>query len=274
VNTAVLLLLMHPLALGQLDPDESVTAGREALDHWWPRNYPWYDAETDGVRRVEIREPWDWSWLQNWWRALGEWLRGLLPDWDLSWLWDWLRGWSWRSLLSMPTTFWGWFGLIVLVVLVCVLMYVARWAMRRWGGFLPGSEMQEGKSKTRRSREQEDADRVEALPFPVRSGRMDLLGEARSHYQQGDYGQAIVYLFSFQLVRLDRQQIIRLTKGKTNRQYLREVGPRWALRRLLEQTMVAFEDVFFGNRRLERARFESCWSRLDEFQSLAAEGAR
>ena len=58
------------------------------------------------------------------------------------------------------------------------------------------------------------------------AGRLDLLAEARRHYQAGNYGAAIVYLFSFQLVQLDQRQIIRLAKGKTNRQYLREVGPR------------------------------------------------
>jgi hypothetical protein len=116
-----------------------------------------------------------------------------------------------------------------------------------------------------------DAARIESLPFPVAAGRLDLLAEARRHYQAGNYGAAIVYLFSFQLVELDKQQIIRLAKGKTNRQYLREVGPRAALRRLVEQTMVTFEDVFFGNRMLFRGRFESCWARLEEFETLAGE---
>ncbi|MHC4179233.1 MAG: DUF4129 domain-containing protein [Planctomycetota bacterium] len=271
MNAVALLLLLQPLALGQTEEDWD-RVGQEALDQWWPSNYPWYDPETDGVRRVEIPKPRDWSWLWNGLKGARDWLWGLLPDWNLSWLWDWLRGWNWRSLLKMPATFWGWFGRIGLVVLVGVLMYVLVWAIRKWGRFLPGSAAREGKSKTPRSGDQQDADRIEALPFPVRSGRLDLLGETRRHYQKGDYRQAIIYLFSFQLVRLDRQQIIRLTKGKTNRQYLREVGPRSALGRLVEQTMVVFEDVFFGNRRLDRTRFESCWSRLDEFESLAAEG--
>jgi len=54
MNAVLLLILMHPLALGQLEedlpsaarenvpPNGPVRAGREALDHWWPRNYPWY----------------------------------------------------------------------------------------------------------------------------------------------------------------------------------------------------------------------------------------
>jgi len=117
-----------------------------------------------------------------------------------------------------------------------------------------------------------DAARIQSLPFPVAAGAIDLLAEARRHYQAGNYGAAIVYLFSFQLVQLDRRQIIRLAKGKTNRQYLREVGARAGLLQLIEPTMVAFEDVFFGNRTLERQRFESCWSRLDEFELLASQG--
>lgn len=265
MNALVLLLLMHPVAFGQVEADESVTAGRGALDNWWPWDYPWYDPgdgpESDGVQRVNIRKPRDWSWLWNW-------LGGLWPNWDWSWLWGWLPGGNWRSLFGMPRTALQWSVWIVVVLLLALLVFLVVRKYRRRRARHARSKTDKGTSD-----EQDDADRIEALPFPVRRGRSDLLGEARRHYQEGNYGQAIVYLFSFQLVRLDRQQIIRLTKGKTNRQYLREVGPRAALRRLVEQTMVAFEDVFFGNHRLERTRFESCWSRLDEFESLAGEGA-
>jgi hypothetical protein len=63
-----------------------------------------------------------------------------------------------------------------------------------------------------------------------------------------------------------------LSKGKTNRQYLREVGHRAPLRQLVEQTMVAFEDAFFGRHSLDQTRFESCWFRVGEFEKLNAEG--
>ncbi len=32
--------------------------------------------------------------------------------------------------------------------------------------------------------------------------------------------------------------------------------------------MITFENVFFGNRALDRAGFEACWSRRDEFHAL------
>ncbi|MBN2476852.1 MAG: DUF4129 domain-containing protein [Pirellulales bacterium] len=236
------------------DSQESIVAGREALDQWW--GHPWYDPATDGVRRLEIPEPVDWSWLRDW-----------VPD--LSWIGDWIRSWwpSWAPGFGWPDTLLGWLawsGLILALALTAYLL-IRAYLRRRDRG------VESGRGRIS-ARGDDDSDRVEALPFPVQNARGNLLEEARRYYQQGDYAQAIVYLFSFQLVRLDKGQIIRLTTGKTNRQYLREVGPRPALQRLLQQTMVAFEDVFFGNRPLDRPGFEACWSRLDEFESLAAQG--
>ncbi len=115
-----------------------------------------------------------------------------------------------------------------------------------------------------------EAQRIEALPYPVARGNLSLLDQARTCYQAGNYAGAMIYLFSHQLVQLDRRQVIRLAKGKTNRQYLREVGQAETLRQLVGQTLVAFEDVFFGHHDIDRRRFEACWSRLPEFETLLA----
>jgi hypothetical protein len=111
---------------------------------------------------------------------------------------------------------------------------------------------------------------VEALPFLVNRSRADLLGEARRHYQLGNYSEAIIYLFSYELVELDKFSLIRLAKGKTNRQYVREAARVQSLANSLALTMNAFEDVFFGRRALDRAGFEACFSRLSEFERLAS----
>jgi len=234
--------------LGQTDPEASVSAGREALDHWWC--YPWYDSGADGVRPIDVSEPW-------------------FASWNLDWLWDWLRA-NWNLTFggfSWPSTLLGWLAWITIGGLLILLVYLlVRTYLRR-----AGSEP-EGPAATAPAESPDERERVESLPFPVKAARLDLLAEVKQHYRQGNYGEAIKYLFSYQLVRLDKQQIIRLASGKTNRQYLGEVGRRVAIRRLLEQTMVAFEDVFFGNHTLDRARFESCWSRLEQFETLVMEG--
>jgi hypothetical protein len=259
----------QPAPLAQTDPGQAVESGRKALGNW--SGYPWYDAESDGVRRVDVvppsepkeREPRDRPTFPTGLDAILQWM-------------------AWTAV-----------GLVLALIL---FLLVRAYLDRQPAPHADGGATEAG-----------DADRVEALPFPVHSGRGNLLDEARRHWQEGNYAQAIVYLFSFQLVHLDKQQVIRLNKGKTNRQYLREIGPRggaektgtgsepaWAtlgyaasgevpvpvfsapprgrLQGLVEHTMLVFEDVFFGNRTLDRARFETCWSRLDEFQALAAGG--
>ena len=194
-------------------------------------NYPWYDAQRDDVQPVKVETP----------AAASE---GSADRF---------------SALGALVRLLAWMLLAMLLGVLAFLLLRA---------FL---NRQPEESPAPHVPDDGDAARIESLPFPVATGHLDLLAEARRHYEAGNYGAAIVYLFSFQLVELDKRQIIRLSKGKTNRQYLREVGARAALQRLVEQTMVTFEDVFFGDRMLLRGRFESCWTRLEEFETLAAE---
>lgn len=114
---------------------------------------------------------------------------------------------------------------------------------------------------------QNQADRVEDLPVPLRRAQSDLLGEARRQAECGDYNEAIIYLYSYLLVELDKASRIRLVRGKTNRQYLTELRESPELLSLVGETMVAFEDVYFGERQLSRERFESCYRQLDSFHS-------
>ncbi len=115
--------------------------------------------------------------------------------------------------------------------------------------------------------------RIESLPFQLDKKPTSLLEEAERLYREGNPSQAILYLFSYQLVEMDKLQMIRLTRGKTNRQYLRELKNHARLRGLMEPTVVAFEHVFFGKHSLPAAAFEACWRRVGEFERLIREGA-
>ena len=224
------------------EDQQAIESAREALDRW--DSFPWYDDQTDQVRRIDVNSPPPPPQPDSWKTRKTKRQKS-----------------SWFTALMQVLKVAAWVLLAVLLVLLCVLL--VRAYLRREsdaGGPAGSAEAVEAAS---------DADRVESLPFKVRRPRSDLLVEARRCYREGNYAEAIIYLFSYQLVQLDRYQIIRLTKGKTNRQYLREIRRRSALRDLLRQTMVAFEDVFFGDRRLPQTRFEACWDRLDEFHQLA-----
>ena len=153
----------------------------------------------------------------------------------------------------------AWFVLaVVLVLLVLAAVYAYR---NRGAAAAAGRGRTEG--ATARAA-------VEALGFLADRSQADLLGEARQHYREGNYSEAIIYLFSYQLVELDRSSLVRLAKGKTNRQYVREAAQVPALGEALALTMTAFEGVFFGRRALDRPSFEACWGRLPEFERLTS----
>jgi hypothetical protein len=221
-------------AWAEIDAEQAVSQGAEALDSWW--DYPWYDDQTDGLRRIKVKEearpPVSRS--TNVSRA---------RSWDLEWL-------GWLLL-----------GLVVLGILFMLLRTY-------WNR----SRDRSGLDKAGLVGAAASVDRLEELPFPVEQTDGDLLSAARRAAEQGNYDQAIVWLYSHQLLELDRREDIRLTKGKTNRQYLRELRQRPQLARLLGTSMVAFEDVFFGGHSLGRERFEECWR--DATQLLAASVVR
>lgn len=237
-------LLCVPLVAADTPENDPVELGREALAG--SGRFPWYDRRQDDVRRLNAvpRKP--------------------VPN----------RGDKWASQPASPaatTTSPGWnfdwfgpvlqwTGLTVLVLLLGLIAYLVATS-------LLSEEVSESAALRKIVETRRDADRVEALPFHVRAASGDFLAEARRLYQAGQYSEAIVYLFSWELVQLDKHHVIRLTKGKTNRQYLREARHRPSLAAVLNQTMLAFEDAFFGRKVLSREAFEQAWSQVTGFQA-------
>jgi hypothetical protein len=226
---SILLAWTAPIR-ADIDADQAVSQGAQALDSWW--DYPWYDDQTDGVRRINLKGE-----VQ---RPPPTAARGTSgASWDLEWL--------------------GWV-LLGLVALGILIMLLRAYVNRSRDSADSGKAGVVGSAAS--------VDRLEDLPFPLEQTDGDLLSAARRASERGNYDQAIVLLYSYQLLELDRREDIRLTKGKTNRQYLRELRARPQLARLLNTSMVAFEDVFFGGHSLSEERFQECWQ--DAMQLLAA----
>lgn len=233
--------LVQPLAAQQASAD-AVNAGKEAFRR--SARFPWYDHQTDGVRRVNVKTPADIAGNRN-------------SRWAPS-----KRRFNWSFNLFNQLT--AVFKAVIYVLLAGILLLVIVMVARAVGQSLPTEHVD---SSTHRRGF--DASRVEQLPFHIEGGAVDLLPMAKQFRDQGDFRKAIIYLFSYKLLRLDQERLIRLAKGKTNRQYLGELRTHKPLRSLVESTMIAFEDVFFGEHDLDRERFESCWSSLDTFHHLA-----
>ena len=237
------------LLLGSVRAQEPAEAEQAAVDVGGESlresgTYPWYDASEDGVKAIPLAsssEADSANRNSKWTAQPSAATPGRIPR--ISFL---------GGLLN-------WVGITLLIVFLALIAWLIAKAFLR-------DEISEGVAR-KVIETSRDVDRVEALPFKLRTPTGNFLDEARRLYEAGDYSEAIIYFFSYQLVELDRHHLIRLAKGKTNRQYLREVRPRPNLHSLLGVTIVAFEDSFFGRKKISREQFEHCWSRLDEFQS-------
>lgn len=225
--------------LAEIEPDEAVETGRETLSKGLINRHPWYDSQTDDLQLIPVapppapRQSNQWNW----------------PDWD----WDFsLLG----NVLSVNL-----FTLLAWAIVLVLVFFLVRYLLKLY----EGREREEAEEEE--PEESTPADRVEALPAQAQKNIHDLLAEAQRQYEAGNYNDAIVYFYSHLLVQLDRRQRIRLAKGKTNRQYLAEVGSEPALRTILQRSMVAFEDAYFGKHTLSQARFEACWHDLPQFEA-------
>jgi hypothetical protein len=213
--------------------DEWVERGRDAFGSEL-KSAPWYDSKSDSLRPIDVAPAEEEAEVAE-------------------------KGWSGLD----------WAGALLKIgaysVLATILIGLA-WMLIR--AYLERERSAVKSSKAINSLA--TADRIEALPFALEGKMDDLLAAARRLYAEGKYSEAIVYLFSHELVELDRHQHIRLAKGKTNRQYLRELAGKADLKSLLSITIDRFERAFFGAERLDRASLDACWNELARFAALVA----
>jgi hypothetical protein len=237
------------------DPDYAVEVAGNALGNDWSQN--WYDPETDNIRPLKLRVPkqpsqqaqqssgssqtrsafWDW---------LDSWLQGLHPSLDAAALLEFL------------------FWITAIVVAVYLGSFLVRKYLRDQRQRFAKLQMVDPRAHS--------VDRVEALPMVVDEAVHDLLAEAHRLQQSGDLSGAITYLFSHQLLELDKAHLVQLVKGKTNRQYLRELRRNARqpepLAQIVRETVELFEATFFGGRTPSQASFASCWNQVQQFTQL------
>jgi hypothetical protein len=115
-----------------------------------------------------------------------------------------------------------------------------------------------------------DLARIEMLPLQLdqQSFSGDPLAEARRFAAAGDFNKAVLYLYAYQLLSCDHARLIHLQRGKTNRVYLEELKPHPKLQQLVEQTVSAFELVYFGKREATQAVFDRLASQIETYQQL------
>lgn len=168
--------------------------------------------------------------------------------------WDWLGTWSW---------IWSALQFVFYALLILVIGLGAYFGYRyyRRDRELHGNERWDERLSTRTLGES-----MQQLSFDVDLSSGNFCDAAEKAYRSGDLRSAMIFLFSYVLVSLDQKGHIRLRKGKTNREYLREIRGEQRLAKFYQRVMVPFEETFFGDYQLKPDDFENCWSQLGQFQ--------
>lgn len=150
-----------------------------------------------------------------------------------------------------PVAAWGVLGLL--------LLGTTGWMIRHWRRF---SEAVSGAVDLESHRRSENPS-IRNLPYAVESGLGDLREAGIEAASRGDHRRAIVLLFSHTLVTLDRQSVLRLQKGRTNRQYLADLLQARPSAGVFRSLIRDFEAVFFGDCPAGEVEFARCLAASD-----------
>lgn len=235
--------MLGTVSAQQPDP---VEIGAEALQGG---KFPWYESDSNMAQPVESPNT----------KLAASADRGLVPA-------------NKVQPAANPTSWAGWFqqlfdGLsyasyILITLLAAVLVSLLIWGYIRF--------QSSGVSKTDQQETELDElmiDRIQELPFTVsRPINENFEERARAAAEAGNYAEAVMLLFSFILLSLDRRGLIRLRRGTTNRQYLNQIRHHASLPEFYEQVMVPFEKSFFGGHAIDQTTFEKCWDNVESFR--------
>jgi hypothetical protein len=204
--------------------------------------YPWYDPDGDQVRPL-LPDPSSWStWLSEKVESFFQWLEHILSKDTTSSSGSGSR----RGLL--PTLAFAIGGTLFLVLL---------W--RLWRLRQPGAVV-EGRAGTRIG----EAARVAGLTdAPLE--QVDPWAEALRRRAEGDLAGAVIWLFFDQLLGLQRAGLVRLTPGRTARQYASSLDDP-LLAGGLRATLGLFEQVSYGHRLPSHRDMERLWPLAESFR--------
>ena len=148
-------------------------------------------------------------------------------------------------------------GAILALILIGLLVY----------GFLKLEADDAGTEADSKKKKRKIRDHVKHLPFEIEEEDGDFESFADKAFREGDYSKAVIYLFADVLVAMSEAGLVRLQRGKTNRQYLNEVWDYGEVRPYYRKVMTAFEDAFFGKHEIERSRAEECFVERPAFDA-------
>lgn len=226
------------MAAASAEPDASPT--RSALAKG---EYPWYDIPGDRLKAV-VAPP---SRMASWFQSFERWMSGMFQ----------LIGDFFGRIaraMNLPTiTSPENLVPIFLIVVGTVSLIILIWWLWNSGSFI------------RDTRDVLDPSigiggRVSMLPAEMASAfPLDPWAEAEERRRRGDFTGAIIFLFAYQLLELDRLGLIRLAPGGTGRTYVMSLADS-KLRVPMVASLGLFEMAYYGHKAVTASSFERVWA--------------
>jgi len=94
---------------------------------------------------------------------------------------------------------------------------------------------------------------------------------AQTLSDQGDYRNAIRYLYLSSLLVLDERGLMRYDRSRTNREYLRSVSSKPSLENPLHSVIDVFDRVWYGYEEVDENTFKSYAEHVDELREAKEE---
>jgi len=229
-------------SLAASDVAETKSAASPVKDALREGGYPWYDSDTD--RPI-------WRPSRPWVKWLGDRLEKILKAID-----RFLRRLNFGGGSEL-----GFAGNSIGTVLLLASMatfLVVLWVLWARGGWAAADRSGAGARLG-------SVALYAQLPEGIRPGSDDPWAEALRRRAAGDLSGAVVCLFAHQLLMLDQLGLIRLGPGRTGRQYVHGVRDRELLDSVGD-TLLLFEEVYYGRRKPAVEAFEAVWSRAQAFE--------
>ena len=148
-------------------------------------------------------------------------------------------------------------GIVCAIIIVGLLVYF----------FLKLESGEDVSEEGSEKRKRKIRDHIKHLPFELEEQDGDFESFAEKSLREGDYSNAVIYLFADMLVAMSESGVVRLQRGKTNRQYLNEIWDHGEIRPYYRKVMTAFEDAFFGKHTIEKSRAEECFAERPAFDA-------
>jgi len=89
---------------------------------------------------------------------------------------------------------------------------------------------------------------------------------AQSLSSQGDYRNAVRYLYLSSLLVLDERGLLRYDRSRTNREYLRSISTKPELSKPLSDVIDVFDRVWYGFESVDENTFQSYVKHVDELR--------